>query len=180
MPAPHAPLVVGIGEVLWDLLPTGRQLGGAPANFAYHAAALGARGVVVSRVGDDDLGREILRRLEDLRLETTYVTTDPRHATGTVEVRLDANGAADYVIHERVAWDFIPVTSPLLDLAARADAVCFGTLAQRSPDSRDAVRAFLAATRPGRCLRVFDINLRQAYFSAALLRELIPQANVLK
>src|SRR5688572_7011479 len=129
MPAPHAPLVVGIGEILWDLLPAGKQLGGAPANFAYHAAALGARGVVVSRVGDDDLGREVLQRLQALGLDASHVTTDSRHPTGTVEVRLDDRGAADYVIHERVAWDYIPTTPPLLELAARADAACFGTLA---------------------------------------------------
>src|SRR5215218_6205306 len=158
MPAPEsaAPVVVGIGEVLWDLLPTGKQLGGAPANFAYHAAALGARGVVVSRVGDDALGREALERVKGLGLETSHVTTDPRHPTGTVAVRLDDRGAADYVIHERVAWDYIPTTPPLLDLAARADAVCYGTLAQRSAESRRTIRAFLAATHPDRCLRVFD------------------------
>src|SRR5215210_6104207 len=110
MPAPVAPVVVGIGEVLWDLLPDGKQLGGAPANFAYHAAALGARGVVVSRVGDDDLSREVRGRLNGLGFDASYVTTDPRHPTGAVEVRVDEHGAADYVIHERVAWDYIPTT----------------------------------------------------------------------
>jgi fructokinase len=180
-PAPNVPpVIVGVGEVLWDLLPAGKQLGGAPANFAYHAAALGARGVVVSRVGDDALGREVLERLQALGLDTAHVTTDPRHPTGTVEVRLDAHGVAEYVIHERVAWDYIPATPLLLDLAARADAVCYGTLAQRSTESRQTIRHFLAATRPDGCLRVFDINLRQQYYSAALVRDLLPLSHILK
>jgi fructokinase len=180
-PAPNVPrVVVGVGEVLWDLLPAGKQLGGAPANFAYHAAALGARGVVVSRVGDDALGREVLERLQHLGLDTAHVTTDPRHPTGAVEVRLDAQGVAEYVIHERVAWDYIPVTPSLLDLAARADAVCYGTLAQRSTESRQTIRHFLAATRPDRCLKVFDINLRQQYYNAALVRDLLPLSHILK
>ena len=174
------PIIVGIGEVLWDLLPAGKQLGGAPANFAYHAAAIGARGVVASCVGNDALGREVLQRLEKLGLETGCVSTDPQHPTGTVEVRLDDRGVADYVIHERAAWDYIPVTPPLLDLAPRADAACFGTLGQRSPGSRHAIRAFLAATRPDLCLRAFDINLRQRHYSAELLRELLPLSHVLK
>jgi fructokinase len=180
MPAPVAPVVVGIGEVLWDLLPAGKQLGGAPANFAYHAAALGARGVVVSRVGEDDLGRDALERVKSLGLDPAFITTDAEHPTGTVEVRLDERGVADYVIHERVAWDYIPTTPPLLGLAARADAVCYGTLAQRSAESRQTIRAFLAATRPEGCLRVFDINLRQQYYSAALVRDLLPLSHVLK
>ena len=180
MPASVAPVVVGVGEVLWDLLPAGKQLGGAPGNFAYHAAALGARGVVVSRVGDDDLGREALGRVKSLGLDPAFITTDPWRPTGTVEVRLDERGAADYVIHERVAWDYIPTTPALLDLAARADAVCYGTLAQRAPESRQTIRAFLAATRPDGCLRVFDINLRQQDYSAALLRDLLPLSHVLK
>src|SRR5688572_24877390 len=173
------PIVVGIGEVLWDMLPGGKQLGGAPANFAYHANALGAEGVVVSRVGDDEPGREILRRLESLWLDTTYVTIDREHPTGRVDVRLDERGVPDYVIHEGVAWDFLEADARLLDLAARADAVCFGTLAQRSSTSRDAARAFLRATRP-QCLRVFDVNLRQEYFDEQTVRELIGLSSVLK
>jgi fructokinase len=134
----------------------------------------------VSRVGDDGPGREALRRLAELGLDPAHVSTDPRHPTGTVEVRLDERGVADYVIHERVAWDYIPLTPRLTELAARADAACFGTLAQRSPESRRAIRTFLAATRPSGCLRVFDINLRQNYYSAELLRELLPLSHVLK
>src|SRR2546427_8627530 len=173
------PILVGTGEVLWDMLPGGRQLGGAPANFAYHASALGADGVVVSRVGNDDLGREIIRRLNALGLETRYVRRDADHPTGRVDVRLDADGVPEYVIHEPAAWDFITVDAELLDLARGADAVCFGTLAQRSPVSRDSIRSFLLATRPD-CLRVFDVNLRQSYFDERTVRELMRLSNVLK
>src|SRR5438874_7577468 len=173
------PLVVGIGEVLWDMLPGGRQLGGAPANFAYHAAALGARGAVASRVGGDDLGRDILARLEALGLDRSHVGTDPDHPTGRVDVRVDAAGVPEYLIHEPAAWDFIPDRRPLLDLARRADAVCFGSLAQRCAVSRDTIRHFLRATRPP-CLRVFDINLRQSYFSREVVEESLRASDVLK
>src|SRR5882724_13647016 len=101
------PLLIGIGEILWDLLPAGRQLGGAPANFAYHAGALGGRGAVVSRVGDDALGREILERLDVLGVDRGCVGIDPRCPPGTVDVRLDERGVPDYVIHMDVAWDHI-------------------------------------------------------------------------
>lgn len=173
------PLIVGVGEVLWDMLPAGKQLGGAPANFAYEAAALGARGVVFSRVGDDEPGREILRRLDSLGLERRYVAIDPRHPTGRVDVRVDAQGVPTYVIHEPVAWDFLATDGSLLDLARRAGAVCFGTLAQRSPHSRDAIRTFLRATRR-ECLRVFDINLRQSYYSRVVIEGSLRAADVLK
>src|SRR3954469_6402957 len=143
------PVVVGIGEVLWDMLPGGKQLGGAPANFAYHARALGADGVVVSQVGDDDLGREILERFGTLGLPTTHLGTDSVHPTSRVDVRVDAAGVPRYVIYENVAWDFLPATPELLALAGRADAICFGTLAQRSPVTRDTIRAVLDAARPG-------------------------------
>jgi len=173
------PLIVGIGEVLWDMLPSGKQLGGAPANFAYHANALGAEGIVVSHIGRDDLGKEIVRRLNALGLETPYVATDPQHPTGRVDVRLDSGGVPDYVIHAPAAWDFITADPELLDIAYQSAAVCYGTLAQRSPVSRDTIRTFLGRTRPG-CLRVFDINLRQAYYTGALIRELLAVSTVLK
>src|SRR5439155_19806655 len=133
------PVVVGLGEVLWDMLPGGKQLGGAPANFAYHAAALGARGVVASRVGDDQPGREILARLDALGLDRSHVGTDPHHPTGRVDVRVDAQGVPEYLIHAPVAWDFIPPRPALLDLARIADAVWFGSRAQPNPRSRPAV-----------------------------------------
>ena len=173
------PLIVGIGEILWDMLPAGRQLGGAPANFAYHANALGASGAVVSRVGDDEPGHAIVARLESLGLETRYVQRDPTHPTGRVDVRLDARGVPDYVIHEGAAWDSLAPSAELLRLTPDADAVCFGTLAQRSPVSRETIRSFLRATRPA-CLRVFDINLRQSYFDKDALHHGLVAADVLK
>ena len=172
-------VLVGLGEVLWDMLPTGRQLGGAPANFAYHAQALGARGVVASRVGDDDLGRAICRSLDEKGLELTHVCVDTTHPTSTVSVDLDDRGQPRFTIHEDVAWDFLETTPELLDLAAHADAVCFGSLAQRSDVSRKTICRFLEATGPD-CLRVFDVNLRQHYYSEAIVRESLGRADVLK
>ena len=171
--------VVGLGEILWDMLPDGKQLGGAPANFAYHAHVLGADSFVASCVGNDPLGREILERVEALGLDTGYIATDDAHPTGTVDVEVDADGKPRYVIHEDVAWDFIPAGDALLELAARADAVCFGSLCQRSKTSRETIRRFLRATRPD-CLRVFDINLRQSYYNAEVMRGSLQSANVLK
>lgn len=173
------PVIVGIGEILWDMLPAGKQLGGAPANFAYHAAALGAAGTVASRVGKDELGQEILARLDSLGLDRGHISIDPLHPTGTVDVTLKPGGVPDYVIHEGVAWDFLAFTPDLRELAAKADAVCFGTLGQRSPESRQAIGAFLASLKPG-CLRVFDINLRQHYYDRALVHEMLMRCDVLK
>ena len=173
------PLIVGIGEILWDVLPGGRQLGGAPANFAYHAKVLGADAYVVSRVGDDELGREILDRLDALGVNRDFVEVDRDHPTGTVDVRLDGNGVPSYVIHEDVAWDWITPTPRLLDLARRADAACFGTLAQRTLGNAVAIGEFLSATRDS-CLRVFDVNFRQHYYAAPTVREALFVSNVLK
>jgi fructokinase len=176
---PNSPLIIGLGEILWDMLPAGRQLGGAPANFAYHAGALGARAAVVSRVGNDPLGREILQKLDELQLDRTHVSIDDQHPTGVVDVTLDAAGVPSYVIRTGVAWDFLPHDAGLMELASRADAVCFGTLGQRSPASRQSIGAFLDAT--GRqCLRVFDINLRQHYYSRELVVEMMQTCDVLK
>jgi fructokinase len=173
------PLVVGIGELLWDLLPDGKQMGGAPANFAYHAQALGAASVIVSAVGDDRPGREILAELRLRGLDPSGIATVSSATTGTVTVTLDAGGIPHYTIHEGVAWDVIPWTDGLGDLAACADAVCFGTLAQRSPVSRATIGSFLDATRPD-CLRVLDLNLRQSYFSRDIVVGLLGRATVLK
>jgi fructokinase len=173
------PLLIGIGEILWDILPGGKQLGGAPANFAYHANALGGRGVVMSRVGDDAMGREILERLDGLGVDRTMVPADDEHPTGTVEVRLDEHGVPDYVIRENVAWDHLATSAGMFELAHRADCVCFGSLGQRSVESRDAIQAFLRGTDE-KCLRVFDINLRQHYYSTELIEQLMDLANVLK
>jgi len=173
------PLVVGIGELLWDLLPDGRQMGGAPANFAFHAQALGASGAIVSAVGDDRSGREILEELGRRGLERSGIAVVSGAPTGTVTVVLDAGGIPHYTIHEGVAWDVIPWSAGLGELAARTDAVCFGSLAQRSPVSRATIGAFLDATRPD-CLRVLDLNLRQSYFDRDLVLGLLGRATVLK
>ncbi|MDA0378296.1 MAG: carbohydrate kinase [Bacteroidetes bacterium] len=171
--------VVGIGELLWDDFPSGRKIGGAPANFAYHCQALGAEAHVVSAVGDDAPGAALLAGLRHRHLDTAHIHIDPIHPTGRVSVSLDTEGVASYTIHEKVAWDAIPLTSALLDLAARTDAVCFGTLAQRSGASRRTIDTFLSATRPD-CLRVFDINLRQSYFNAELIEAGLQRATILK
>jgi fructokinase len=173
------PVVIGLGEVLWDLLPAGKQLGGAPANFAWHAQQLGARSAVVSAVGRDPLGDEILARLRAMELDGSHVSVDDTHPTGTVSVTLDLAGVPNYVIHEDVAWDFIPAGGPLDELARRADVVCFGTLAQRSEASRQAVRKFLFETRAD-CLRVFDINLRQRFYDRHVIEASLARASVLK
>lgn len=172
-------ILVGLGEILWDMLPGGKQLGGAPANFAYHAQALGGQGVVVSCIGNDELGKEILSSLDELQLQRQYVSVDNSHPTGTVTVKLDEDGKPDYIIHENVAWDFIPFNSSLSVLAAQTAAVCFGSLCQRSPVSRKTIRSFLAATGAD-CIRVLDINLRQSYFNREIINTMLELSNVLK
>ncbi|HXE55247.1 MAG TPA: carbohydrate kinase [Tepidisphaeraceae bacterium] len=179
MAADKIPVLIGIGEILWDMLPGGKQLGGAPANFAYHANALGGRGLPVSRIGDDELGREILARLERFGLDRGLVAVDPHHPTGTVDVHLDTHGVPQYVIHEKVAWDFLENSPQTFDLAARANVVCFGSLAQRSAGSRAAITEFVGAVPRG-CLRIFDINLRQTYFSREVIDASLRMSDVLK
>ena len=169
-------VIVGIGEILWDLLPSGKALGGAPANFAYHARRLGEEGWAVSAVGDDALGREILDIVKEKRLRSLIAVTD--QPTGTVQVELDARGVPSYKITEDVAWDNIPFTPEMEALAARADAVCFGSLVQRMA-SRGSVLRFLRATRP-EALRVFDINLRQHYYSREVIEASLCLSDILK
>ncbi len=169
-------VIVGIGEILWDMLPSGKALGGAPANFAYHAQRLGEEGWAVSAIGNDTLGAEIMNIVKEKKLRNIIAVTDK--PTGTVRVELDDNGVPDYNIMENVAWDNIPFTPEMETLAARADAVCFGSLVQRMA-SRDSVLRFLRATRP-ETLRVFDINLRQHYYSREVLDESLRLANILK
>ena len=171
--------LVGIGEVLWDLLPGGRQLGGAPANFTYHARALGADARLISRVGEDDLGREALERLTRLGVPTDCIEVDPKLPTGTVGVEVAADGQPKFTIHENVAWDAIRGQSTGRLAVAAADAICFGTLAQRSEPSRSTIISLVAAAPP-HALRIFDVNLRQDYFSSRLINESLAFADVLK
>ncbi len=171
--------ILAVGEVLWDLLPTGAVLGGAPANFAQHARALGADATMISRVGDDDLGREILARFAAANLPASHVTLDPAAPTGTVTVSLGADGQPSYTIHENVAWDRLTAEPAALMAAAGADVICFGSLAQRAEPSRSAIRALVAATRSD-ALRIFDINLRQAFYSREVIDASLALANILK
>jgi fructokinase len=168
--------IVGIGEILWDMLPSGKALGGAPANFAYHAGRLGEEGWAVSAVGDDALGREILELVASKGLHSMIAVTDK--PTGTVQVELDDRGVPAYSIMEDVAWDNIPFTPEMEELAKRADAVCFGSLVQRM-NSRSSVMRFIRAMRPD-ALKVFDINLRQHYYSCEVIVESLMLADILK
>jgi len=171
--------VVGLGEVLWDLLPRGACLGGAPANFAYITTLMGDQGIVASCVGEDSRGIEALRRLEELGLDIDHVQTERAHPTGTVKVELDGNGQARFEIAHPVAWDFLQWTLDWQHLAETADAVCFGSLAQRSEQSRATIRQFLAATRP-KTVKVFDVNLRQSYYSQEILSESMRLVEIVK
>lgn len=169
--------IVGIGEVLWDLLPGGRQLGGAPANFTYHATALGADTRLVSRVGRDALGHETLERLTQLGVSTECVEVDEELPTGSVGVTVNADGQPQYEIFENVAWDAIRGEAAARQ--AGADAVCFGSLAQRNAISRASIQALVSAA-PATALRIFDINLRQHYHSREVIEHSLALANVLK
>jgi fructokinase len=151
--------IVGIGELLWDVYPDGRKVaGGAPFNFAFHCRQLGHPAVIVSRVGDDDLGRELRDRVRELGLSDEYIQTDREHPTGTVQVTLDANGVPRYRITRTIAWDYIEWDDQLESLARFCCAVCFGTLGQRADGSRSAVQRFLS--RAVSAVRIFDVNLR--------------------
>lgn len=171
--------VVGLGEVLWDLFPEGKQLGGAPANFAYMANLLGDRGIIASRVGADTLGDEARAKLTSLGLDTSFLQLDSAHPTGTVNVTLDREGRPSYEITDPVAWDFLAWEREWQSLAQQADAVCFGSLAQRSSSSRETIRAFLGALRPG-AARIFDVNLRQAFYSAETIAASVKLADIIK
>ncbi len=173
------PLIAALGEVLWDMFPGGRQPGGAPANFVHHAGKLGADAYLVSLVGRDDTGDELLVRLEAHGIPFAYIGRDPQHPTGTVHVAVDEAGQPDFIIHENVAWDFLPWDSELAALASRVDAVCFGSLCQRTVDTRTTVERFLKATSET-CARIFDINLRQDFYTIEILRHSLERATLLK
>lgn len=171
--------VVGLGEVLWDLLSGGASLGGAPANFAYITTLMGDQGIVASRVGQDSRGIEALRRMEELGLDINHVQTDVEHPTGVVNVKVDRHGVAQYEFPHPVAWDCLEWTSDWQQLAVDVDAICFGSLAQRSEKSRATIRQFLRAT-PEHTLKVFDINFRQSFYSAEIVSESLRLADIVK
>ncbi len=172
-------IVVGLGELLWDLFRTGEQLGGAPANFAYITSLLGDKGIPASRLGQDALGANAIRRLGELGLSTEFIQKDADHPTGTVKVELDRAGQPRFEISESVAWDFLAWTPQWQKLAQQADAVCFGSLAQRSEQSRTTIRRFLTALRKD-AVRVFDVNLRQNFYTVEVLAESMKLATVVK
>ncbi|MBQ3827204.1 MAG: carbohydrate kinase [Prevotella sp.] len=171
--------VVGLGEVLWDVLPEGKKLGGAPSNFAYHAGQfLGMDNTIaVSALGEDKLGEETIKALEEHQLNCLL----PRvpYPTGTVQVQLDEQGIPTYDIKENVAWDNIPFTKEIEDVASTCRAVCFGSLAQRNVVSRETIHRFLVLT-PKDCMKIFDINLRQNFYNKEIIKESLQRCNVLK
>ena len=174
--------VIGIGEALFDCLPEGRKLGGAPANFAYHVSQFGLNGCAISAIGADELGDEIVDKFTAIRdsLSTfNFQLSTVDQPTGTVKVTLDDKGVPQYEICLGVAWDNIPLTNNMLEVAHQAQAACFGSLAQRSQTSRETIQAILDAM-PEDALKVFDINLRQSWYTAEVIAESLQRANVLK
>lgn len=170
--------VVGIGELLWDMFPSGKQLGGAPFNFSFHASQAGCESYVVSAVGNDGLGEEIRSVVKSLGINDEFIQTNA-HPTGTVSVKLNEKGHPGYTIHKNVAWDIILGQSALWTLAEKIDVVCFGSLAQRAVISHNTIMSFLNSV-PAHCLKVFDINLRQNYFSKEIIAKSLMHANILK
>ena len=171
--------VVGLGEVLWDVLPEGKKLGGAPANFAYHAGQfLGMDNTIaVSALGEDPLAEETVKALKEHELN--YLLPHVSYPTGTVQVTLDGQGIPSYEIKENVAWDNIPFNDDIAAIARNCRAVCFGSLAQRNSVSRTTIRQFLD-TAPADCLKIFDINLRQHFYTKEIIQDSIRQSNILK
>lgn len=170
------PVIVGIGELLWDMFPSGKKAGGAPVNFVYHASLLGAESYAISAVGNDPLGNEIIKEINKLHINCLIERLD--FPTGTVLVDLK-DGIPSYTIIEGVAWDYIPLTEQMIQLAKRTDAICFGTLAQRSPVSRNTIQHIISLV-PTDAYRILDINIRQHYYSKELIKESLLLCNVLK
>ena len=170
-------IIVGIGEILWDVFPQGKILGGAPANFAYHESQFGLEGCAISAIGNDDLGKEIIECLN--KKELKYIIEETPFPTGTVQVTLNNKGVPNYEICENVAWDNIPFTTDMEELAKKTKLVCFGSLAQRNSISRQTINQFLDMV-PENSLKVFDINLRQHFYSEELIDQSLCRCNILK
>jgi fructokinase len=178
-PAPFTHTVVGLGELIWDMFPTGRSMGGAPSNFAYQARLLGNRAVIASRVGDDALGREASQAMNRAGVVADYVQVDFEHPTGTVGVEVDESGEPHFTVNADSAWDYLELSPRWAELAQKADAVAFGTLGQRHPCARATILSFLRLTSP-RALRLFDVNLRHSFFTTEMLVESLTLASVVK
>ena len=172
-------IVVGMGEALWDILPEGKKIGGAPANFAYHVSQFGLPSCVVSAVGNDSLGKEIVDNLTSKGLN--HHINEVPYPTGTVQVEIDQAGIPQYDIKENVAWDNIPYTASLRELAQNTRAFCFGSLAQRNVVSRETIQSYLdAMPQTDDTLVVFDVNLRQGFYSKEILCTSMQRCNILK
>ncbi|MBR1410171.1 MAG: carbohydrate kinase [Prevotella sp.] len=169
--------IVGLGEALWDVLPEGKKLGGAPANFAYHAGQFGLDTIAISALGEDKLAEETIEALKEHNLN--YLMPRVPYPTGTVQVTLTGDGIPTYDIKENVAWDNIPFTEEMEEIAKNARAVCFGSLAQRNIVSRNNIHKFLDAT-PKDCVKIFDINLRQQFYTKEVIKESLQRCNILK
>lgn len=169
--------IIGVGEALWDVLPEGKKLGGAPANFAYHIGQFGERSIAISALGEDKLAEETIKQLDTKELR--YIMPHVPYPTGTVQVTLDNEGVPTYDIRENVAWDNIPLTDEMLAVAQNARAICWGSLAQRNVVSRNTIYQLIKAT-PSDCLRIFDINLRQTFYTKEIIQESLKLCNVLK
>ena len=170
-------LVVGLGEVLWDMLPEGRKIGGAPVNFAYHAGQFGIDTMAVSAIGNDKLGEDTIAEMNGKHLNHIFPSVP--YPTGSVQVKLDEKGVPAYDIKENVAWDNIPFTNEIESVARNCQAVCFGSLAQRNTVSRSTIRKFIEIT-PSGCIRIFDINLRQNFYTSNVIRDSLEHCNILK
>lgn len=170
-------LVVGLGEVLWDMLPEGRKIGGAPVNFAYHAGQFGIDTMAVSAIGNDKLGEETIAEMNGKHLNHIFPSVP--YPTGSVQVKLDEKGVPAYDIKENVAWDNIPFTNEIESVARNCQAVCFGSLAQRNAVSRSTIRKFIEST-PSGCIRIFDINLRQNFYTSNVIHDSLELCNILK
>jgi fructokinase len=173
-----AHLILGIGELLWDVLPNAKRLGGAPANFAVMAGRLGNRAAILSRIGRDDLARQAIDRLTPMPVETSLLQVDPIHETGRVTVSI-VDHEPHYTIHKPAAWDFLELSDEWIQNVERADAICFGSLAQRHPQSRQTIQT-LVAEASASCIRVFDVNLRAPFYSAEVMQESLELASVVK
>jgi len=174
------PLVmVGLGEILWDMLPEGKKLGGAPANFIFHCHQLGHKGFIASRIGCDSLGNEIDLQLKALQLPTSYLQQDKIQPTGTVSVTLDTQGQPSYTIHKPAAWDFIEENEALRELCQMSDLICYGSLGQRDLISRQTIQTLLKNAGI-KTLKLCDINLRQHFYNRELVMESLAAADILK
>lgn len=171
--------IAGIGELLWDIFENEKKLGGAPANFAYHVSALGHNGIIISRIGNDKIGREAIDFLGELNLNTGYIQIDSNKPTGTVVVEMDDNNQPDYIIKEDVAWDFLEWNKKINDILLSIDAICFGTLAQRNEITRQTILKFLKMAN-NKAVKILDINLRQNFYNEQIISKSLKLADILK